>query len=180
MSHRWRHNILPMDHRKQRKLTMTALIVYFSLSGMTRRVATALAKALAADIEDFSCRRYSSGIWGRIKAGFESWSGRLPVIEPLGHVPANYDLAVVGGPVWAFHAATPVRAFLRQEASRFKKVAFFVTHGGSGAQRSLWELALLADQEPTATLVVRGVDITTRRFGQAVSSFAAQLQKSAV
>ncbi|MCW5748762.1 MAG: NAD(P)H-dependent oxidoreductase [Alphaproteobacteria bacterium] len=155
---------------------MKILIVYYSLSGTTRAVATALAKELAADVEEIRCERYAPGPLGAIKAAIDSWRGRLPAIASLSYAVAGYDLVVVGGPIWAFHAATPVRAFLRREAARLRGVAFLLTHGGSAAERSLRELQQLAGRAPTATLVVREADVKTGTFAAAVSSFAAALR----
>lgn len=155
---------------------MHALVVYYSLSGTTRAVATALAKELGADIEEIRCRRYSLGFRGYLRAAGDSWRGNLPSIEPLTHVPSHYDLVVIGGPIWAFHPATPLRVCLRQQASRLPGVAFFLTHGGSAAAQSLGEMAQLAGQAPIATLVVREADVRQGKFSAAVSAFAAALR----
>lgn len=155
---------------------MRALVVYYSLSGTTRTVATALAKELGADLEEIRCGRFSIGFWGFLRAARDSWKGTLPPIEPLTHVLSDYDLVVVGGPIWAWHPAPPVRAFLRQEASRLSGVAFLLTHGGSAAPQSLAEMQQLARRTPLATLVVRAADVVQGKFGAAVSSFAATLR----
>jgi menaquinone-dependent protoporphyrinogen IX oxidase len=155
---------------------MSTLVVYYSLSGTTRTVAAALARDLGADSEEIGCSRYAPTPWGAIRAGYDSWRGRLPAIAPLSHAPGRYDLVLVGGPIWAFHPATPVRAFLRQEAAGMRSVAFFLTHGGSAAERALHEMAELARQAPRATLVVREIDVRQGRFGAAVSSFASALR----
>jgi flavodoxin len=155
---------------------MTVLIAYFSLSGTTRNVATALAKELAADVEEIRCARYSPGIWGSLRAAYDSWKGNLPSIEPLEHVPSRYDVVVLGGPIWAFHPATPVRAFLRQEASRARNLAFFLTHGGSAAEQSLREMEQIAGRAPIATLVVREADVKKGKCAALVSSFASELR----
>lgn len=155
---------------------MRTLVVYYSLSGTTRTAATALAKELGADIEEIRCGRFSIGFWGFLRACRDSWKGNLPPIEPLTHAPSGYDLVVIGGPIWAWHPAPPVLAFLRQEASRLPGVAFLLTHGGSAAQRSLGEMQRLAGRAPLATLVVRAADVAQGKFGPAVSSFAATLR----
>jgi flavodoxin len=76
---------------------MNALIVYYSLSGTTQAVATALAKDLDADVEEIRCDRYSPSFWSRVRAGYESWKGSLPTINPLSHAPSHYELVVIGG-----------------------------------------------------------------------------------
>jgi hypothetical protein len=60
----------------------------------------------------------------------------------LTHAPSHYDLVLVGGPVWAFHPATPVRAYLQEEASRLTNIAL-LTHGGSAARQTLREMVVL-------------------------------------
>ncbi len=155
---------------------MNTLIVYYSLSGTTRAVATALAKEFGADIEEIRCGRYSPGFWGFLRAAYDSWRGNLPPIEPLTHAPSRYDLVLIGGPIWAFHPATPVRAYLRQEVSRLSGVAFFLTHGGSAAQRALHEVELLAGRALIATLVVREADVKKGKLGSALLPFVSTLR----
>ncbi len=155
---------------------MTVLIAYYSLSGTTRSVAVALAKELSADVSEIRCARYSPGFWGSLRAAYDSWKGNLPSIEPLEHAPSRYDVVVLGGPIWAFHPATPVRAFLRQEGSRARNLAFFLTHGGSAAAQSLREMEQIAGRAPLATLVIREADVKTGKHAALVSSFASALR----
>ena len=155
---------------------MRVLVVYYSLTGTTRAVAAALARELGADIEGLLCPRYEPGASGSIRAAWDSWRGYLPPVQPLVHDLADYGLVVVAGPIWAFHPATPVRAFLRQAAPRLHNVAFVLTHGGSAGQRSLREMAAMAVRPPVATLVVREAAVKRGRFAEAVAQFAASLR----
>lgn len=154
---------------------MKALVVYYSLSGNTRTVATALAKDLGADIEELRCSRYSPGIWGFIRAGYDSWKGDLPPNEPLAHAPSQYELVVIAGPIWAFHPATPIRTFLQRERAGLRRVAFLLTHGGSAAEQSLREMQEIVGRMPAASLVVTEADIKARKFASALSAFATRL-----
>ena len=157
---------------------MRALVVYYSLSGTTRVLAEALAKELAADIEEIRCTRYRPGPWVFVKGVFDSLAGRMPPIERPTHAPTTYDLIVIGGPIWASHPAPPVHAYLQHEAGRFSNAAFFLTHGGSSPEKALGEMETLGGVAPKATLVVRESDVKSGRFSSAVSSFAATLRKS--
>ena len=156
---------------------MKVLVVYYSLSGNTRTVATALARDLDADVEELRCGRYKLGGWGFLRAGYDSWRGMLPPIEPLALRPSHYELVVIAGPIWAFHPATPIRAFLNQHRTELRRVAFLLTHGGSAGERSLREMEEIAGRAPVAALVVTEADIKTQTFAGALSTFVAKLQK---
>lgn len=154
---------------------MATLIVYYSLSGTTRTVATTLAQQLGADIEEIRCRRYA-GFWGSLRAVYDAWAGKVPSIEPLNRPLSDYDLVVIGGPIWVFHPATPVLAFLGREAARLSTTAFFLTHGGSAGPESLRAMEQRAGRAPVGTLLVRAADVKSGKFRSAVSSFASTLR----
>jgi flavodoxin len=156
---------------------MKALVVYYSLSGNTRTLATALARDLAADTEELRRPRYASGVWGYMRAGFDSWKVNLPAIEPLAHMPSQYELVVIAGPIWASHPATPVRTFLKQERTQLPLVTFLLTLGGSAGEHSLREMEEIEGQAPVAKLIVRQRDVKGRTFASALGSFEAKLQK---
>jgi flavodoxin len=157
---------------------MRSLVIYYSLTGTTRAVAAALAKELGADVEEIHCTHYAPGIWGALRAGYDSVRGKLPAIAPLVRNSSSYELVVIGGPIWASHPATPVRAYLQQEEARRSTVAFFLTHGGSAAEPALREMERLAQRQPKATLVVRAADVKSGTFASAGASFATALRKA--
>ena len=154
---------------------MRALVVFYSLTGTTRRVAQTLAAELGADLEEIRCSRYRPGFFGFWRAGYASWRSKIPEIVPPTRDPGDYELVAVGGPVWAWNASTPVRAYLMGEATRFPSVAFFVTVGGVGYEKALATMEALASRKPASTLVLRTEDFKRGRDQVAVSSFAAAL-----
>ena len=155
---------------------MKSLVVTYSLSGQSRAVAAALAKELGADLEDIRCDRYTRGFWGFSRATYDSLAGRLPDIEPSRRDPTHYDLVVIGGPIWASHPATPVQAYMHNEAGRLFRVAFFLTHAGSPPDKAFRQMSALVELEPKATLAVREKEVKDGAFAAAVSSFASALQ----
>lgn len=156
---------------------MRTLVVFYSLSGNTRAVAHAIAAALAADIEEIRCDHYRPRILDALRGAYHSWAGKLPPIAAAQRNPADYDLVVVGGPLWACHAATPVRSYLQQRTRTFRSVAFFLTHGGSSPEKAFAEMEMLADATPQATVAIREVDVKGNKFLAAVSAFTASLRR---
>lgn len=121
---------------------MRTLVIYYSRTGTTRNLAERLAGQLDADIAEIGCRRFDGGIFRYLLAGYDSVRGNLPVIDMPDASPADYDLVLLGCPVWTSHPALPMRAYLSLKPAMSARVATFLTHGGhSPASRVAGELA---------------------------------------
>jgi len=95
---------------------MKVLVVYYSRTGVTRKTSETLAEALRgaghdATVEEIREPKSRKGILGYLGAGFAAMRRKRAQIEPVAADVASFDLVAVGTPVWAFTAATPVRAF---------------------------------------------------------------------
>jgi flavodoxin len=130
-----------------------ALVVYFSRTGRTRRVAEEIAARCAADLEGVEDVRSRSGIFGYLRSAREALSGTLVDIRPVTKDAGDYDLVVLGTPVWASHVCSPMRAYLTANRGRLRRVAFFATEGGSGADKVFREMAELCGLQPVASAV---------------------------
>jgi hypothetical protein len=158
---------------------MRSLVVYYSFSGNTRKVADRAARELDADRAEVRAARYEAGAFRFLRAAFDSWRGRLPAIEVSGGSPDAYDLVLLMSPVWAGHAATPIRAYLAENRGKLKRVAFLLTCAGSCPPRAFEEMAALAGLEPEATLIVRDREIEgSAGRAAALASFLASLETS--
>jgi flavodoxin len=130
------------------------LVVFYSRSGNTQRLAYQVADAGQWDSEPIADHTRRGGLVGYLRSSAEAWLGREVRIDPLRHDLRSYDLVVVGTPVWNHSLCSPVRAFLREHRDELPRIAFFVTTGGRGAGRVLEQMAALAAQPPVATLIV--------------------------
>lgn len=117
---------------------MRVLVVYYSKSGNTRRVAEEIAKALGAEMEELrevGVKR--SGVLGFLFAGRDGMRRRASRIEtPRKHV-ADYDLVFVGSPVWGWNLVPAVRSYLTATDLKGMPVALFCTSGGTGEKKTL-------------------------------------------
>ncbi len=158
---------------------MRSLIVYYSLAGNTRRVAQRAAQDLDAGIAEVRSARYESGALRILRAAFDSWRGRLPPIEAGGADPEGYDFVLIMAPVWAGHAATPIRAYLAQNRGKFKRVAFLLTCGAQCRPRAFEEMAAHAGLEPEATFTLRDQEIkASTELPPALASFLTSIKLS--
>lgn len=156
------------------------LVVFYSRTGVTRKTAVALQKALGCDIEEITERdsQRRQGLKGYLRSFFEAISQRPADIHPVRRDPASYDLVVFGTPVWGSTVSSPARSYLNQCHGKFRDVAFFVTHGGSGTESVFKEMQSLSGRTPIATLAVRQKDLR-EGVPASIREFAAILERRA-
>lgn len=63
-------------------------------------MAKAIARSLKADIEEIKDKRNRTGVFGFLKSGYEALFKKLVDIQPINKNPEEYDLVIVGSPVW--------------------------------------------------------------------------------
>ena len=156
---------------------MTTLIAYFSGTGNTKHVAETIAELCQADIERIEEMRPRKGFFGYLAAGRDAWRNRASEIRAAKIDPASYDLVVVGTPVWAWNLTPAVRSYLEQHGERMKRVAFFCTQGGSGAEGVFKQMAELCDKRPIATLAVTEREVKQADYAAKVRSFTESLSE---
>lgn len=135
------------------------LVIYFSRTGHTQELAHELALAGRWDCEALRDATRRGGILGALRSGVEALLARSAPIAPLEHDLSEYELVVVGTPVWNHAVSSPVRALFERHRRELPRVAFFVTCHGNGARRVLAQMAELAGREPVTTLAVRTRDL---------------------
>ncbi len=152
-----------------------ALVVYYSRTGYTLRVAEKMAAALGADLERIEDAASRRGVLGYLRCAREALRKRAAVIRPPAFDPAAYDLVVVGGPVWAGNVASPVRAYLQASKGHIAHFACFCTQGGSGGPGVLAAMAALTGLAAEATLVLSDKEIAKGFDGEPLRTFVERL-----
>ncbi|MHA1986206.1 MAG: flavodoxin family protein [Promethearchaeota archaeon] len=110
------------------------LIVYYSLTGNTKFIADALINSIEADIlelkpiKELNADSSSKFVWG----GYQSTMKIKPKLRPFDINPLEYDLIILGTPVWAWNISPPMRSFLSKFDLTNKKVALWMSHAGDG------------------------------------------------
>jgi flavodoxin len=133
---------------------MKPLIVFYSLTGNTKKIAQAVAEAAAGEVIEIKIKREipDKGFWRYFLIGAQAI--KKPVLRPLDKNPADYDLVFLGGPVWAGNFAPAIRSFLSQAKLKDKKIALFCAHGGEDADRAFIGL----EKELAANEIVGKID----------------------
>lgn len=157
---------------------MLTLIVYYSRTGTTRRLADALAAELKADVSEIRCGRYRPGGLRYLRAGYDSVRGNLPPIEMPQKTPSEYDLVLIGAPVWTSYPALPIRAYLDNSPELPTRIALFLTHGGhSPPEKAVEMMTSLLPRQIEAALALNADDVNGDALPEKVRSFADGLQR---
>lgn len=129
---------------------MKILVTYYSRTGNTKKIATEIAKNLKADLDEIVDLKNRSGLKGWIFGGRDAMKEILTEIKTTKN-PANYDLVIIGTPIWAWNATPAVRTYITQFKNQIKKVAFFTTSGGTDTEKTVFYLENLLDQKSIAS-----------------------------
>ena len=125
---------------------MKTLIVYYSYDGNCALVAERLAAALKAEtlrLETADDKR-RSGLAKYVWGGRMVFSHIQPALKPYALRPEDYNLVVIGFPVWAGSPAPPLLSFLSETKIGGRKIALFCCHGG-GKGKALQKAGVLLE-----------------------------------
>jgi flavodoxin len=115
---------------------MKSLIVYYTRTGKTKFVAEVIAAQLGADLEEVVDLRKRGGAIGWINGGKDASRKSLTEIAPAKKAPADYDLVVIGTPIWAWAPTPAIRTYISKNSLAGKKVALFYTFDSDPKQAS--------------------------------------------
>ncbi|MBA4687461.1 MAG: NAD(P)H-dependent oxidoreductase [Candidatus Galacturonibacter soehngenii] len=121
---------------------MKAIIVYFSLEGNVKFVAEKIKKQLNADMlcltpkKEYPTGKVSKFFWGGKSVMFNE----KPKLESYQFNKEDYDVIVIGTPVWASSYTPPIKTFLSENDLSGKSVAFFACQSGNDASKCFEKL----------------------------------------
>lgn len=152
------------------------LIVHYSRTGVTRRVAELLAARLGASTMAIEEPRSRAGAWGYLRSAWEAIRGReAAIVQPSQDLQA-YDVVLLGTPVWAGHASSPALTFARRYGDRIDRVALFRTQGGTADNAALAELQQALHHTPLATLTVTEREVEANAVDYKLATFVSALR----
>ncbi|MBX3613583.1 MAG: flavodoxin [Burkholderiaceae bacterium] len=151
-----------------------SLLVFYSRTGYTRRIASEISAACDCDVEELHDTVGRGGPLGYARSSLEAIARFDTLLAPTQHDPADYDLVVVGTPIWFWNLSSPVRTWARRHRESLRKLAFFCTCGSSGGQRALAELEAICG-ETVASLVLTDREIDSGAHAASVAAFVGQV-----
>ena len=152
------------------------LVAYYSRTGITRKIAEKIKEKLNCDIEEIISVKNRSGPIGYIICGKEATQKTMAEIKEISKNPSDYDLVIVGTPVWAWNLSSPVRTYLENNKGKFKKISGFCTMGGDGDKQSFAEIEKICANKLISNLSLKTKEIITDNFTEKLDRFAEDIK----
>jgi len=157
---------------------MKILLVFYSRTGNTRKIAQEIAKSINADIEELIDLENRKGPLGLLKSGRDAMKKRKTRLQRTIKDPSSYDLVILGTPVWGSNLSSPIRTYINDNRKLLKQTALFCTAAGDPdryAGNCLSDLEQLTGQKAVAFMGLEKKDI---RKGSAakIASFISVIQ----
>jgi len=156
---------------------MKILVVFYSRSGKTKKVAGKISELLKCEIEEIIDLKNRKGIPGFLSAGSDANLRRLTAIKEIKNNLSLYDLVIIGTPIWSSNISTPIRTYLSLRKEEFKKVAFFCTRLGSDSDKVFDNMKNLSQKTPLALLELTSREVTKDQYMQKVKEFIKNLKE---
>ncbi|MFO8109212.1 MAG: flavodoxin [Thermoplasmata archaeon] len=137
---------------------MRALVVFYSKSGTTEKVAEDVAEELRrfvhVDVEEIQVDRYDPFLIGTFRALKDGVSkDEIPLVG-LRYDPKKYEFVVVGSPVWGGTCPPPIRSYL-SGVDLWKKVAFYTTQAGTPTDDVVQDMSEICNKEPSSVMKLK-------------------------
>ncbi len=102
--------------------------MYYSRTGTTKFVAETIAAELGSDIEEIVDLKNREGRLNYIGAAGDASRGKETKIGPINRGPSDYDLIIIGTPIWAWSPTPAIRTYVKNNNLSGKNVALFFTY----------------------------------------------------
>jgi flavodoxin len=161
---------------------MKILIVYYSKTGKTKEIAHTMANELANGNE-VKLRRIKMKNERNLLATYlldtkKAIKRKKPEIEVMDYDHKDYDLILLGTPVWSNNPVPAINTYLDKSEFRDKRVALFVTlrmMGGEKTIRILTEEIKKKRGEVVDSIIIKTGLLHRQRMLQTAREFAKKL-----
>ena len=157
------------------------LCVYYSRTGHTEKLVREIAEELGCETVKLEDGVKRGGFGGWMLSGLQAVSRKVPQVKKPETALAlkDYDLVIIGSPVWAGRCSAPVRSFLLQYGEELKKVAYVITRKSNVRYEEVFEQMDLYVRKPHITAVTIqpdtiGSDFWKNEFLSAVRSISGE------
>ena len=157
---------------------MKYLIIYYSRTGNTKKVASYIAQRMGCDIEEIVDMKVRRGLIGYLIGGKDAATKKLTEIKELQKDLSAYDAVIIGTPVWAFTMTPAIRTYLHNNKEKFRNVAFFCTEIGTGGKKTFTHMEAVCGKKPKSVLEITEKEVKKDTYMQKVQEFIERIIES--
>ncbi len=150
---------------------MKALIVYYSRTGRTKKIAKDIQLKIKAEIEEIKDSKNRKGIMGWLSAGRDAGAKKHTKITNVQRDPSLFDLVIIGSPTWNGTISAPVRTYIDQYQGSFRRAAVFSTGDGEESDAAYEMRQLLGDKVFTWMHLTRKNEIDNNNYAWKLNQF---------
>ena len=108
------------------------LVVYYSRTGNTKRIAYEKANQIGAEVYEIKSTENTKGNSGYWKCGRFAMSRRSMPIEDIKVTLEKYGHVTICSPIWVFRLSCPIRAFCEKASGKIKEADLICVHFSRG------------------------------------------------
>jgi len=154
---------------------MNVLIVYYSRTGKTRKIAEKIKEKLSAEVDEIKDIINRNGFLGWLSAGRDAGSKKLTEIKNVDKNPADYNVVILGSPTWNNSVSTPIRTYIDKYGESLQHVAIFSTSDGDD-QDALKEMEQMLGKKVFASIhLIRKQEIDSDQYYEKIEKFVERI-----
>jgi hypothetical protein len=147
------------------------LIVFYSYTGVSRRVAQLISAQQGWPMGEVSEVRPRSGGLGYLRCLLDSMLHLCPAVKYEGPDPAGFRTVVLVSPVWAHALCGPMRSFVSAHRGSLRRFAVLSTMGTAGAASVAAEVSRIVGRPPVLSAGLTQAEVQSGSGAQRAHAF---------
>ena len=155
---------------------MKTLIVYYSRTGRTKKIAEKIQSALDGEIDRIQDIKNREGKLGWLFAGIDAEIKATTKLKGVQLNPSDYDVIIIGSPTWNGHVSVPIRSYIQQYREDLAHVALFST-GDIDKLNAIEDMKeMLMKRVLTSMHFIREKEIDNNKYHEKVETFVEKIK----
>jgi len=165
-------NLLIYKPQLKRKIKMKTLVVFYSRTGNNKKIAELIKEKIGGDIEKIIDLKNRNGLIGWMRSGMDALLKRETKIKDTVSDPDNYDMLIVGNPVWAGSITPALRTYLNRNKDKIKDYALFSVSGFGEKNKKISDvIKSILKKEPKAELFISDKELEKELYANKLNDF---------
>ena len=158
---------------------MKGIVIFYSLTGQTKKAAEQICSGLHLDLLEIETARHmpKNRLLSVFMGGAMVNLGLYPSIKPSSISLESYDYIILGTPVWAGKCAAPVKSFIKKYGIN-KAIAIFTSSGSGENEKCIGELKSVLPLVKTQVSLVDQSQANAKENDKKLQTFIREIQKS--